>query len=167
MRYHNITHDDMLNGEGLRTVLWVSGCTHHCENCQNPLTWDINGGLSFDDTAERELFQSAAKGYINGITFSGGDPLHPENRDEITRLAKKFKERFPSKNIWLYTGFSWEQVNNLPVMKYIDVLIDGKYVEDLRDVNLHWRGSSNQRIIDVAKSLEKGEVVLYTENCNI
>lgn len=163
MRYHNITHDDMLNGEGLRTVLWVSGCTHHCEFCQNPLTWDINGGLYFDEIAEREFFESAARGYISGITFSGGDPLHPENRTEIKRLAKKFKNKYPNKTVWLYTGFSWEQVNNLELMKYVDVLIDGKFVEELKDIKLHWRGSSNQRIIDVQKSLVEGEAVLYTE----
>lgn len=161
MRYHNITHDDMLNGEGLRAVLWVAGCTHHCENCHNPITWDINGGILFDDAAERELFIEGGKGYISGITFSGGDPLHPDNRDEVTRLAKKYKEKYPNKNIWLYTGFLWEAVNNLPVMQYVDVLVDGRFVEELKDPQLHWRGSSNQRIIDVKAALEKGEVVLY------
>lgn len=161
MRYHNITHDDMLNGEGLRTVLWVAGCTHHCENCQNPVTWDINGGVAFDDAAERELFIEGSKGYIEGITFSGGDPLHPENREEITRLAKKYKEQNPNKNIWLYTGYLWEVVSALPVMKYVDVLIDGKYMDELRDPKLHWRGSSNQRVIDVQATIKKGEVVLY------
>lgn len=161
MRYHNITHDDMLNGEGLRAVLWVAGCTHHCENCHNPITWDINGGVLFDDAAERELFIEGGKGYISGITFSGGDPLHPDNRDEVTRLAKKYKEKYPNKNIWLYTGFLWEAVNNLPVMQYVDVLVDGRFVEELKDPQLHWRGSSNQRIIDVQAALEKGEVVLY------
>lgn len=161
MRYHNITHDDMLNGEGLRAVLWVAGCTHHCENCHNPITWDINGGILFDDAAERELFIEGGKGYISGITFSGGDPLHPDNRDQVTRLAKKYKEKYPNKNIWLYTGFLWEAVNNLPVMQYVDVLVDGRFVEELKDPQLHWRGSSNQRIIDVQAALEKGEVVLY------
>ncbi len=163
MRYHNITHDDMLNGPGLRTVLWVSGCTHHCENCHNPITWDINGGIAFDDIAEREFFESAAKGYINGITFSGGDPLHPENRAEITRLAEKFKTKYPQKTVWLYTGFNWEQVNNLEIMKWVDVLIDGRFVEELKNPQLHWRGSSNQRIINVQQSLDKGEPVLYEE----
>lgn len=161
MRYHNITHDDMLNGEGLRTVLWVAGCTHHCENCHNPITWDINGGIPFDDAAEREFFSQGSKGYIEGITFSGGDPLHPDNREEITRLAKTYKEKYPNKNIWLYTGFLWEAVSNLPVMEYIDVIVDGRFVEELKDPQLHWRGSSNQRIIDVQATLEKGEVVLY------
>ncbi len=163
MRYHNITHDDMLNGDGLRTVLWVSGCTHHCPNCQNPITWDINGGLPFDDGAERELFEELAKGYISGLTFSGGDPLHPENRAEVTRIAKKFKDKYPNKTIWLYTGFLWEQISNLDVVRYLDVVIDGKFMEELKDNQLPWKGSSNQRTIDVKATLEKGEVVLYKE----
>jgi ribonucleoside-triphosphate reductase class III activase subunit (EC 1.17.4.2) len=163
MRYHNITHDDMLNGQGLRAVLWVSGCEHHCEDCQNPTTWDLNGGLIFDETAEDELFQEAAKGYIEGITFSGGDPLHHANRAEITRLAAKFKQMFPKKDLWMYTGYKWEDVKELEVMKYTDVLVDGRYEKDLRDVQLHWRGSSNQRVIDVQKSLESGEPVLYVD----
>ena len=163
MRYHNITHDDMLNGEGLRTVLWVSGCDHHCDGCQNPLTWDPNGGLYFDETAESELFEQASKGYISGVTFSGGDPLHPQNRDEITRLAKKLKQKFPKKNIWLYTGYTWEEISNFEVMQYVDVVVDGRYDKNLRDVQLHWRGSSNQRVIDVQKALSTGEPVIYEE----
>lgn len=163
MRYHNITHDDMLNGEGLRTVLWVSGCEHHCTNCHNPVTWDINSGLLFDEDAERELFECLSPGYISGVTFSGGDPLHMANRAEITELAKKIKEKFPDKNIWLYTGYLWEQISNLEIINYIDVLVDGKFVEELKDKQLHWRGSSNQRIIDVPATVKKGEVVLYEE----
>lgn len=161
MRYHNITHDDMLNGEGLRTVLWVAGCTHHCENCQNPITWDINGGIPFDDDAEEELFKSAGKPYISGLTFSGGDPLHPLNRDKVTELAKRYKSEYPTKTIWLYTGYLWEEISNLPVMKYIDVLVDGRFVEELKNTQLHWRGSSNQRIINVPATLQRGEAVLY------
>ncbi len=164
MRYHNITHDDMLNGDGLRTVLWVSGCTHHCEECQNPITWDINGGLLFDEAAESEFFQEASKGYISGVTFSGGDPLHPQNRGEITRLAKKFKQKFPEKNIWLYTGFLWEDIKDLEVIKYTDVLVDGPYKKELRDTQLHWKGSSNQRVIDVQPSLKNNTVVLHKDN---
>lgn len=161
MRYHNITHDDMLNGTGLRVVLWVSGCTHHCEDCQNKITWDINDGIVFDDNAEKEIFDYLQNDYAEGITFSGGDPLHPHNRDEITALAKKIKEKFPQKNIWLYTGFKWESVQNLEIMKYIDVLVDDKFVAQLKDTNLHWRGSANQRVIDVKKSFEKGEIYLF------
>ena len=101
MRYHNITHDDMLNGDGLRVVLWVAGCSHCCPECQNPITWDIAGGLPFDDEAEKELFEALNKPYIDGITFSGGDPLHPFNRDEVFRLMKKNRKELPNKTIWL------------------------------------------------------------------
>lgn len=161
MNYHNITKDDMLNGDGLRVVLWVSGCTHQCPECQNPITWDLAGGLPFDEDAENELFDALKPSYVSGITFSGGDPLHPFNQSEITRLAKKFKELEPEKTAWLYTGFSWENIKDLDIMKYIDVLVDGEFVADLKDNNLHWKGSANQRVIDVQKSLEQDEVVLH------
>ena len=161
MRYHNITHDDMLNGEGLRVVLWVSGCTHKCDKCQNSMTWDINDGLEFDTKAIEEIMSELDKSYMSGLTLSGGDPLHPQNRVEVTALAKEIKEKYPQKTIWLYSGFTWEQISNLEIMKYIDVLIAGKYVDELRDTNLHWKGSSNQRTINVQASLEKGEIVLY------
>lgn len=161
MNYHNITKDDMLNGDGLRVVLWVSGCTHQCPECQNPITWDLAGGLPFDEEAENELFDALKPAYVSGITFSGGDPLHPFNQGEITRLAKKFKELEPEKTAWLYTGFSWENIKDLDVMKYIDVLVDGEFMADLKDNNLHWIGSANQRVIDVQKSLEHDEIVLH------
>lgn len=163
MNYHNITKDDMLNGDGLRVVLWVSGCTHQCPECQNPITWDLAGGLPFDAAAEKELFDALKPAYVSGITFSGGDPLHPFNQSEITRLAKKFKELEPEKTSWLYTGFSWENIKDLDVMKYIDVLVDGEFIADLKDNNLHWKGSANQRVIDVQKSLEQDEIVLHEE----
>ena len=119
--------------------------------------------MLFDEDAERELFECLSPGYISGVTFSGGDPLHMANRAEITELAKKIKEKFPDKNIWLYTGYLWEQISNLEIINYIDVLVDGKFVEELKDKQLHWRGSSNQRIIDVPATVEKGEVVLYED----
>ena len=135
MRYHNITKDDMLNGEGLRVVLWVSGCSHHCEGCHNAVTWDPEGGLAFDAAAEEELFSLLSRDYISGITFSGGDPL--------------------------YTGYRWEEISALPLMQYIDVLVDGKFIADLKDTKLHWKGSFNQRIIDVQKSLQSSSLYLY------
>lgn len=161
MNYHNITKDDMLNGDGLRTVLWVAGCTHHCHNCQNPITWDVTGGLPFDEAAEKELFDDLKKPYCSGITFSGGDPLHPFNRDEVFRLAEKIRNELPGKTIWLYTGFLWEEVKDLPGMKFIDVICEGKFVEELLDNRLHWVGSSNQRVMDVQKSLATDSVVLH------
>ncbi len=163
MRFHNITTDDMLNGDGLRTVLWVSGCSHCCKDCHNPITWDPNGGVLFNQEAKEELFDKLSKSYISGVTFSGGDPLYMGNRQEITNLAKEIKEKFPHKTIWLYTGFVWESIQSLPVMEYIDVLVDGEFKCDLKDNNLHWRGSSNQRVIDVPKSLAMGNVILHAQ----
>ena len=161
MRYHNITKDDMLNGEGLRVVLWVSGCSHHCKDCHNPVTWDPTGGIPFDAAAEQELLDALGRDYISGITFSGGDPLYEGNRGEVARLAKKIKQAYPNKSIWLYTGYRWEEISALPLMQYIDVLVDGKFVADLKDSKLHWKGSFNQRIIDVQKSLKNSSLYLY------
>ena len=161
MRYHNITRDDMLNGDGLRVVLWVAGCNHCCKECQNPVTWDPNGGLPFDQAARQEIFDQLEKSYTSGITFSGGDPLYPGNRMEITALAKEIRERFPEKTIWMYTGSLWETVKSYEVMKYVDVLVDGEYECDKRDTQLHWKGSSNQRVINVQDSLRRGQVVLH------
>lgn len=161
MRYHNITKDDMLNGSGLRVVLWVSGCEHACAGCHNKVTWSLNDGLIFDENAKDEIFAELAKSYVSGITLSGGDPLHNANRKEITLLAKEIKEKFPTKNIWLYTGYNWDEVCDLEVMKSVDVLVDGKFVEALKDEKKHWAGSTNQRVIDVPKTLQLGKIVLY------
>ena len=161
MNYHNITKDDMLNGDGLRVVLWVSGCTHHCHQCHNPITWDIAGGIPFDDVAEKELFDALKPSHIDGITFSGGDPLHPMNREEIARLIKKFKKEFPNKTAWLYTGFLWEEIKDLDGISQLDVLADGEFVLSLKDEKNPWVGSTNQRVIYVQKTLETGVVVLH------
>lgn len=147
MRYHNITKCDMLNGPGLRVVLWVAGCEHKCKNCHNPITWNINGGITFDFAAKKEIFDELAKDYIEGITISGGDPLHIANRKDVTKLVYEIKDKFPTKNIWLYTGYTYQQVKDLPVLKHIDVLVDGPFIEELKDEQLEWRGSSNQEII--------------------
>lgn len=162
MRYHNITKDDMLNGDGLRAVLWVAGCSHGCRGCHNPVTWDIHGGLPFDEAAKEELFVELAKPYVSGVTLSGGDPLHLENRRDTGELIGEIRGRFPGKTIWLYTGYDWEEVKDLPFIGEVDVLVDGKFVEELKDNNLHWKGSSNQRVIDVKASLRAGEVVLHS-----
>lgn len=163
MRYHNITKDDMLNGDGLRTVLWLAGCGHGCEGCHNPVTWDPNGGLVFDEKAQEELFALLARPYIDGVTYSGGDPLYPATRKELTKLAGMIRTRFPKKTQWLYTGYLWEEVSKLPVMEYIDVVVDGSYVQEARDEQLRWRGSANQRVIDVPASRASGGIVLYCE----
>lgn len=161
MRYHNITTDDMLNGDGLRTVLWVAGCTHRCEGCHNPITWDIEGGIPFDEAAESELFEKLSADYISGVTFSGGDPLHPQNRDEVTRLARKVRAELPDKTIWLYTGFDWEDIKELEIIPLLDVVVDGRFVKSLLDAKLHWKGSSNQRVIDVKETLRLDKIVLF------
>ena len=113
MRYHNITKDDMLNGDGLRVVLWVSGCSHCCKGCQNPITWDVNGGVVFDESAKQEIFDQLDKPYISGITFSVGDPLHSANRMDVRTLMAEIREKYPNKTIWLYTGGTWEVTFNL------------------------------------------------------
>lgn len=161
MRYHNITKDDMLNGDGLRVVLWVAGCSHCCRECQNPITWDPNGGVLFDEAAKKEIFDELKKGYVSGITFSGGDPMHLSNEAGVTALAKEIRATFPEKTIWMYTGASWENVKNREIMRYLDVCVDGEYECDKRDTQLHWRGSSNQRVIDVQKSLRENAVILH------
>ncbi len=153
MRYHNITKDDMLNGDGLRVVLWLAGCNHCCKGCQNPLTWDPDGGLEFDAAAREEIYAQLDEKYISGITFSGGDPLHPSNRVAVREFAAHLKEKYPNKTIWLYTGDSWENIYQYPIMRYIDVLVDGEFVQEEKDLKLLWKGSKNQRVIAVQKSL--------------
>ena len=153
----------MLNGVGLRTVLWLSGCNHYCAGCQNPITWDPNGGLIFDEAAEAELFDNLSKPYIDGITFSGGDPLYLGHREEVLKFAAKVKEK-TGKSVWMYTGYSWEDICDIPGLEVVDVIVDGPYVEQLRDVNYHWAGSTNQRIIDVKQSLKYNCAIKYREN---
>lgn len=160
MNYFAITKDDMLNGEGLRVVLWVAGCEHHCKGCHNPYTWDKNGGIPFDVEAGAEIAEAVMQDHCSGLTISGGDPLHIENRKDVTIICKDFKNCFPEKTIWVYTGYTWEQVKHLEIMKYIDVLVDGKFVQELADINYPFAGSVNQRIINVQDSLKSGKVVL-------
>lgn len=171
MRYHDITKDDMKNGDGLRVVLWLAGCEHHCPGCQNPITWDPDDGLEFDDTAKKEIFDQLDKDYISGITFSGGDPLHPANINGVLELIEEIKQKYPDKTIWLYTGYTWEQLfdsNNKPyskrgeVVQNVDVIVDGMFVQNLLDVNYPWAGSRNQRIILVQETIKNpGKIVLY------
>ncbi len=167
MRYHNITKDDMLNGDGLRVVLWVAGCDHCCKECQNPMTWDANGGLPFDSAAKQELFEAIDKPYITGVTLSGGDPLHPANKADVRELIKEIKKRFPQKTIWLYTGELWENLYQDSIVAQLDVLVDGEFEVDKKDSKLLWKGSSNQRVINVQATLRSGNAerpVLYCGN---
>lgn len=168
MRYHNITKADMLNGSGLRVVLWVSGCSHHCLGCQNPMTWDPNGGILFDENAKEELFNELKNDWCSGITLSGGDPLMVGNRADIKKLIMDIKRKFPTKNIWVYSGWTWEELeeqaisdkNLAYILKNIDVLCEGRFVMSLRNIQKHWVGSDNQRIINVKETMKKGCTVL-------
>ena len=167
MNYHDIKHDDMNNGPGLRVTLFVSGCDHYCNGCQNPETWDTKSGIPFDNTAIEEIFKQLDNDYISGITFSGGDPLNANNRVEVCSLIHQLRLKYgKSKSIWIYTGYTWEEIVNTltPVLLGVDVLIDGMFDKDLADVNYHWAGSTNQRVIDVQRSLEEKKVILYKDN---
>ena len=150
----------MLNGDGLRVVLWLSGCSHNCYKCQNPQTWDENDGLIFDESAKEELFRELGKDYISGLTLSGGDPLHEANLDGVLELVNEIRLSFPNKTIWIYSGYRWSEIFNdgvyltrncagwkrREIVKKCDVMIDGKYMDSQRDVTLKWRGSLNQNI---------------------
>lgn len=155
----------MLNGDGLRVVLWVAGCTHCCKECQNPITWDPDGGLLFDDAAKQEIFEQLEKSYISGITFSGGDPLHARNRLEVRSLMAEIKEKYPNKTIWMYTGDSWENIYDYPMMQYLDVVVDGEFHVEEKDVKLLWKGSANQRVIDVKKTLAQDNPTVPVLHC--
>ena len=161
MRYHNITKDDLLNGSGIRVVLWVAGCGHHCPECHNPITHDPKGGIPFDDAAREELFAELRKDYVSGITFSGGDPLHPINVNEIGELVAEINANFPNKTKWLYTGYTYEQISSLPFISMLDVVCDGRFEVEKFDPKLHWVGSSNQRVIDIKATKREGRIVLF------
>lgn len=163
MNYHDIVHDDILNGDGLRVTLFVSGCSHNCFNCQNPQTHKATSGIKFDKKALDEILNEIKKDYISGLTLSGGDPIYYDNRAKIYSICKKVKELYPKKTIWLYTGYKWEDIKDLLLIKYVDVLVDGPFIEKLKDENYKWAGSTNQRVIDVQKSLKNKEVILYEE----
>ena len=164
MRFQKITHYDTANGIGIRAVLWVSGCNHHCEGCHNPDTWDINSGQLFTEKILNQLLEFIAKPWINGITFSGGDPLHPDNRESILKIAQAIKKTLPNKTIWLYTGYKWEEIKDLELMKYLDVLVDGEFHLKEKDISLPFCGSRNQRVINVPDTISSGNLVLWENN---
>lgn len=147
MNYIRVDKFNLLNGDGCRVVLWVSGCNHCCKGCHNPETWNPTAGILFNEQTRMEIFEALNKDYISGITYSGGDPLYPDNIETITTLAKEIREKFPSKDQWLYTGYKYEDIQDKEILNYINVLVDGPFIEELKDPKLHWRGSSNQRII--------------------
>ena len=160
MNYHDINHCDMLNGEGIRVSLWVSGCSLHCKGCQNPQTWCFDSGIPFDKDALQELYEALDKPYIQGLTLTGGNPM--DNITEVLDICRKVKEKFPSKDIWLYTGYTYEELYYKGISRillYVDVLVDGPYIEAQRDISLQWRGSKNQRVINVKETLKQGKVI--------
>lgn len=176
MNYMQIEKASVANGKGIRTVLWVSGCSLHCKGCQNPESWDFNAGKPFDDKAKQELFCYLENPYIQGITFSGGHPLDYKNAYTIYELILEIKEKYPQKDIWLYTGYSltYEDFYSNPlslmvsreetktnILQMCDVVVDGEFREELRDTTLPFRGSSNQRLIDVKKTIDNKKIILF------
>lgn len=149
MNYSEIKNYDVANGKGVRVTLFVSGCERHCKGCFNTETWDFDNGLPFTDDVAHKILDMCEPNYISGLTLLGGEPLHPANLEKVTELARAFRNRFPDKNIWCYTGYRYEEVKNYPIMRYLDVLVDGEFIEDKKDIRLQFRGSSNQRIIEL------------------
>ncbi|MEI3395215.1 MAG: anaerobic ribonucleoside-triphosphate reductase activating protein [Clostridia bacterium] len=169
MNYADIKKIDVANGEGVRVSVFVSGCNHHCKGCFNECAWDFNYGKEFSEKEEQQIIDYMNHDYISGLSLLGGEPLEPRNQEGLLPLVKKVKEKFPNKNIWCYTGFDFEKdvvgkmakdnETTRELLKYIDVIVDGKFEEDKRDLKLQFRGSSNQKIVDVKKSLQTGQIV--------
>ena len=162
MIYNKIRKMDIANGPGVRVSIFLQGCTFNCKNCFNPDTHDFNGGNEFTNEIIEEVLNLCDKDYIQGLSILGGEPMHPFNIKGTIKLAKIFKERFPDKTIWSWTGFLMENIIDKEIFDYIDVLVDGQFVEELRNPNLKWCGSENQRVIDIQETLRFGEIVLYT-----
>ena len=164
MRYNTIRKMDISNGPGVRVSIFMQGCHFHCKGCFNEETWDFNGGEEFTDDTINRVLELASADYIVGLSILGGEPMNPKNIDGTTKLAKAFKEKFPNKSLWAWSGYLFDKdLSDKEVMKYLDVLVDGTFKIDLFDPTLKWKGSSNQRVIDVQKSLKKKKVVLYEE----
>lgn len=181
IRYASIRNLDISNGEGVGVALFVQGCHFHCYNCFNPNTWDFNGGKEWTKQKEKEFLELVNRPYIKRISLLGGEPLADENLDSMLKLVNKINVLFPQKTIWIYTGYTFEQIMNpivtddfnperdnliskrKEIVKQCDVLVDGRYIEEQRDITLKWRGSKNQRVIDVQKSLQTNSVVLHCD----
>ena len=164
MRYNKIRKMDISNGPGVRVSIFMQGCHFHCKDCFNAETWDFKGGKEYTDDTINRVLELCENEYIVGLSILGGEPMHPKNIEGTTKLAKEFKEKFPNKNLWVWTGFLFEDIKNNEVFNYIDVLIDGQFKTELFDPTLRWKGSSNQRVIDVKKSLKNNKIVLLKED---
>lgn len=173
MNYATIKKHDVANGPGIRVSLFVSGCTHHCKNCFNPETWDFQYGSAFTEDVQEELFTALEPAYIRGLSLLGGEPMEPANQRALLPFLREFHRRYPDKTVWCYSGYVLDEELLKPnrarcectdeMLAMIDVLVDGEYVEELKDLSIRFRGSSNQRLIDVKKTLAAGEVVWWEE----
>ncbi len=175
MNYGEIIYTDVANGVGCRTSLFVSGCTHHCKGCFNEVTWDFSYGEPFTKEVEDRIIESLRPDYIDGLTILGGEPMEAVNQKVISPFIQRIKKELPKKTVWIYSGYTWDEINDennkrchstdtMDILKNTDVLVDGEFIEDKRDLMLRFRGSSNQRVIDVRESLDKGEVILSKYN---
>lgn len=161
MRYNKIRKMDIADGPGVRVSIFFQGCEFKCKNCFNPETHDFDGGKEFTDETIKHVLELCDKEYIAGLSILGGEPMHPRNIDGTQKLAKAFKEKFPQKTIWVWTGFLFDKdLKDKEVMKYIDVLVDGRYVDELHNPTLKWKGSSNQRVINVKESLKNNDIYI-------
>lgn len=162
MRYNSINKFDIVDGPGIRASIFVQGCPFRCKGCFNQETHDFKGGIEYTKETKETILNLCANPHIMGLSILGGEPLHPKNIDDVTKLAKAFKERFPEKTIWLWSGYLYEDyIYDKAILKYIDVLVDGQFVEELKNLRLPYCGSENQRVIDIKKTKEAGHVVLY------
>ena len=162
MKYNIVRKMDISNGPGVRVSVFMQGCEFHCKNCFNPETWNFEAGKDFTEGTIDEVLKLCNEDYIKGLSILGGEPMHPKNIEGTTKLAKAFKEKYPDKNLWVWSGFKFDEyLKDKEVMKYVDVLVDGRYVDEMHNPSLKWRGSTNQRVIDVPKSLKEHKVCEY------
>ncbi len=159
MRYNKIRKMDISNGPGVRVSIFMQGCCFNCKNCFNPETHDFDGGKEFTEKTIQRVLELGEKDYIEGLSILGGEPMHPNNIDGSLALAKAFKKKYPNKSVWVWTGFLFDNIEKKDGLKYVDVLVDGPYVDEWSDPRLKWKGSSNQRVIDVQKSLAENRIV--------
>ena len=163
MKYNKIRKMDISNGPGVRVSIFFQGCSFHCKNCFNSETWDFDKGLDFTDETIDMIIKISEADYITGLSILGGEPMHPTNIKGTIKLAKRFKEVYPNKTIWAWSGFLIDNICDKEILNYLDVLVDGQFVDELKNPTLRFRGSSNQRVIDVKKILKKNDVVLYID----
>ena len=163
MRFNTIRKMDIANGPGIRVSLFVQGCSFHCKNCFNENTWDFQGGFEFTDSELNHILELLKPNYVRCLSILGGEPLHEKNIETVIKIAKAFKDKYPNKDLWIWSGFLFENVINKDIFNYIDVLVDGRYIDSKHDFRLKWKGSSNQRVIDVKKTLKNNKIVLLEE----